>query len=300
MYEVSAGLCKRRPSTLDYMAAVRHMHLYQQGSRLSKEHALMSTEFVTTSDGVRIAYDAMGEGPALMLLHGAGKTRNDWHKVGYVGRLVEDYKVITVDIRGSGESDCLTQTDDYAIEKICRDLEEVADACGVGQVGVWGYSFGGNIARYLGAWSNRVKAIAVIGVPFGEAVHEEFDRYIDEFVEKYGPLTEAYNKGGLNEKRRKTAIKGRIPVWVACFQAMRGWPSIGASDIECAKLLLTGTKNRSVMRWLEKNGESLDRAGVRVEIVEGLTHQQEFSQIDRVYPAVRSFFGDVWTAKQFF
>jgi pimeloyl-ACP methyl ester carboxylesterase len=250
----------------------------------------MSTQFITTSDGVRIAFDVIGQGPALMLLHGAGKTRKDWHRVGYVGRLKEDFRVINVDIRGSGESDCLTQIDDYAIEKICNDLEEVADACGVQQIGVWGYSFGGNIARYLGAWSNRVKAIAVIGVPFGRAVHEDFNRYIDEFIEKYGPLAKAYSEGALSEKKRKSAIKGRIPVWVACFQAMRGWPSIEAGDVDCATLLLAGTKNRSTLEWLKENDEALERAGVQVEIVEGLTHQQEFNQIDRVYPAVRSFF----------
>jgi hypothetical protein len=43
------------------------------------------------------------------------------------------------------------------------------------------------------------------------------------------------------------------------------------------------------MEWLKANDESLGRAGVQVEIVEGLTHQQEFSQVDRVCPVVRSF-----------
>jgi hypothetical protein len=130
----------------------------------------------------------------------------------------------------------------------------------------------------------------VIGVPFGAAVHKDFDRLIDEFIAKYGPLAEAYNEGTLSEKKRKSAIKGRIPGTVACFQAMRGWPSIEAEDLDCAALLLAGTRNKGVMGWLEAERESLDRAGVQVEIVEGLTHQQEFSQIDRVFPAVRSFF----------
>jgi pimeloyl-ACP methyl ester carboxylesterase len=253
----------------------------------------MSTQFVTTSDGVRIAYDVIGQGPALMLLHGAGKTRKDWHKVGYVRRLRKGFRVISVDIRGSGESDCLTRIDDYAIEKIGKDLIEVADACGEQEIMVWGYSFGGNIARYLGAWSKRVKAIAVIGVPFGCAVAEAFDQSIDEFIEKYGTLTQAYGDGTLSEKKRKSAIKGRIPVWVACFQAMRGWSSIEAGDVKCPTLLLAGTKNRSVMEWLKENGESLRETNVQVEIVEGLLHQQEFSQIDRVYPTVRSFFESV-------
>ena len=88
------------------------------------------TQFVTTSDGVRIAYDVSGQGPALMLLHGAGKTRKDWHKFGYVDLLKEDFRIINVDIRGTGESDFLIRVDDYAIEMICKDLDEVMDACG--------------------------------------------------------------------------------------------------------------------------------------------------------------------------
>jgi pimeloyl-ACP methyl ester carboxylesterase len=55
----------------------------------------MATKFATAEDGTRIAYDVTGQGPALMLLHGAGKTRRDWHKVGYVDRLKDDFTVIT-------------------------------------------------------------------------------------------------------------------------------------------------------------------------------------------------------------
>lgn len=250
----------------------------------------MSTQFVTTSDGVRIAYDVTGHGPALMLLHGAGKTRKDWHKVGYVNRLKEDFRVITVDIRGSGDSDFLTHIDDFSIDKICKDLETVADACDSQQMGVWGYSLGGNIARYLGAWSQCVKAITVVGTPFGRAVDEMFDRYIDQFIKKYGPLAKGYQDETMSEEKRKTAIKGRIPVWVACFQAMRSWPDIEVNDVMCPVLLLAGTKNKSVMEWLggEKNSR-FDRAGFQVELVEGLTHQQEFSQIDQVYNCIHNF-----------
>ena len=46
-----------------------------------------------------------------------------------------------------------------------------------------------------------------------------------------------------------------------------------------------------MLEWLKGNSESLERGGVQIEIVEGLTHQQEFSQIDIVHPLVVSFFG---------
>jgi pimeloyl-ACP methyl ester carboxylesterase len=249
----------------------------------------MSTVFVTARDGARIAYDVVGEGPALMLLHGAGKSRVDWRKLGYIDRLVDGYTVINVDIRGSGDSDPLTQIEDYTIEKICNDLEVVAEACNVGDLRVWGHSFGGSIARYLGANSGRVKAIAVIGAPFGPAVDADFDRYIDEFIDKYGALARAYSNGEMDAKKRKSAIKGRIPVWVACFQAMRAWPAVAPGDLNCPALLLAGTKNKSVMNWLRENQYAVAAADLQVEIIDGLTHPQEFSKIDLVYPVVRAF-----------
>ena len=246
--------------------------------------------FSTSRDGTRIAYDVTGQGPALMLLHGAGKTRRDWHKAGYVDRLKDDFTVITIDIRGTGESDILTDTADYTIEKICDDLTTVADVCDAQRFLVWGYSFGGNVARYLGAWTNRALALAVIGVPLGPAVNDDFDRFITGFVQKWQPLANAYKAGDVTDQERRSAIKGRIPVWVACFQAMRAWPRIEPGDLRCPTLLVLGTQNTGVFRWTQSNREILDRAGVQVEVVEGLNHSQEFGKIERVFPVVRHFF----------
>jgi pimeloyl-ACP methyl ester carboxylesterase len=251
----------------------------------------MAAKFATSKDGTRIAYDMTGQGPALVLLHGAGKTRRDWHKAGYVGQLKDDFTVITIDVRGTGESDMLTDIADYAIEKICEDVTTVAEACGAQRFLVWGYSFGGNIGRYLGAWTNRVIALAMIGVPFGPAVDKDFDHFITEFVTKWQPLAEAYKAGGMAEQDRKSAIKGSLPAWVACFQAMRAWPKIEPEDMRCPTLLLAGTKNTGTLKWAQSHREALEAAAVQVEIVTGLNHSQEFSKIGQVFPAVRQFLG---------
>ena len=248
----------------------------------------MATLFSTSVDGTRIAYDVAGHGPALMLLHGAGKTRRDWHKAGYVERLKDDFTVITVDIRGAGDSDCMYDIADYGIEKICEDLYAVADAYGVEKFAVWGFSFGGSIARYLGAWSDRVTAIAVIGVPFGPAVHEEFDRFIDQFLRKWESVILAAREGDAPQSKGK--IKGQIPALAACFQAMRDWPGVEPSEVACPALLLTGTKNRPTLDWVEANRGALEAAGVQIEVVEGLVHDQEFTKIDCVFPVVSAFF----------
>jgi pimeloyl-ACP methyl ester carboxylesterase len=249
----------------------------------------MKTQFITLKDGTRIAYDIAGGGPSLMMLHGAGKTRRDWHTVGYVERLKRDFTVITVDIRGTGESDKRFNVSDYAIRAICQDITSVADACEVQQFGIWGFSFGGNIARYLGAWSDRVTAIAVIGVPFGPAVDKNFDRYIADLESKWGPSVRAYNEGKLKEKERKGIEKRQLAVWLPCFQAMRDWPDIKPGDIHCPTMLLVGTKNKDTMNWVGVNHEVLSRAGTRVETIQGLTHSQEFSEINQVFPVVSTF-----------
>ncbi len=245
--------------------------------------------FVQSADGARIAYDVAGSGPALILLHGAGKERGDWHKLGYVERLQQYFSVIAVDLRGSGESSFLVNIEDYAIEKIVADLHIVADACHAPQFSVWGYSLGGNIARYLGAWSKRVTAVAMIGVPFGPAVDEAFAQFINEFLAKWGSQAEAYRTGALSAEKHQSAIKGRIPALAACFQAMRKWPDVSPGDMQCPTLLLAGSKNKSAAQWIKANPDSLNAAKIKVEIVTGLNHPQEFSQIERVFSPVYSF-----------
>jgi pimeloyl-ACP methyl ester carboxylesterase len=193
-------------------------------------------------------------------------------------------------LRGAGESDHPQETGAYGIEKLTGDVLSVADACKAEQFAVWGFSLGGNLARYLGAWSARLRAVAVIGVPFGPAVHPALDQYITEFVEKWAPVVEAERGKKASATRGKSKIKGNIPVYMACFQAMRAWPNLEASAVNCPALLLVGTKNKDPFEWVQANLPELEAAGVQVEIIPGLTHPQELSQIDRVYPLVRAFF----------
>jgi len=42
----------------------------------------MNTLFATSPDGMRVAYDRSGTGPAIVLLHGGGSRRQEWHAAG--------------------------------------------------------------------------------------------------------------------------------------------------------------------------------------------------------------------------
>jgi len=102
------------------------------------------TAFATSSDGARIAYDATGSGPVIVLLHGGGQTRRVWHDHGYVAALSDAFTVVAVDMRGSGDSDKPTSASSYAADRFCDDVAGVADAIGAATFALWGYSYGGN------------------------------------------------------------------------------------------------------------------------------------------------------------
>src|SRR5262245_6718869 len=108
-----------------------------------------ATRTIASPDGTRIAYDVTGSGPALILLHGGGQTRKAWHDAGYVSRLAKSFTVITIDIRGNGESDKPVTKSAYNVERLVEDVLAVADAAGAKRFALWGFSYGANVGRYV-------------------------------------------------------------------------------------------------------------------------------------------------------
>lgn len=81
--------------------------------------------FATSPDGARIAFDAEGAGPAIIPLHGGGQTRRGWREAGYVSAVSPEFTVISMDLRGSGESDKPETARDYAVSRLVEDYPEV-------------------------------------------------------------------------------------------------------------------------------------------------------------------------------
>jgi hypothetical protein len=127
-------------------------------------------------------------------------------------------------------------------------------------------------------------------------VDEAFEQYIVSFEKKYAPLAEAQKQAFKEQDperdpiKQRTPIKGQMAGWLACFRAMRSWPAIAPGDICCPATLVVGTKNENAMRWVDAHRGELEQAGVELQIIDGLTHPEEFTEIDRVFPVVSQFF----------
>jgi pimeloyl-ACP methyl ester carboxylesterase len=102
------------------------------------------TEFVTSGDGVRIAYDRLGEGPPIVLVHGFAATRTiTWQNTGWYDWLTRaGFTVIALDARGHGESDKPHEQSAYHDRIMIADILAVMDREGVPSAPIIGYSMG--------------------------------------------------------------------------------------------------------------------------------------------------------------
>ncbi len=114
----------------------------------------------TIINGYHLAFDDVGSGPAVLLIHGFPLNRQMWEP--QVGALVRGgYRVVTVDLRGFGESDVpegACGMADYA-----DDLAGLLDHLGIEQAVVGGMSMGGYVLfSLLERHPRRVKAACFI------------------------------------------------------------------------------------------------------------------------------------------
>ena len=118
--------------------------------------------FVTV-DGAQVHYVRKGEGPTLILIHGASGNVRDW-TFQHVDRLAERFDVIAMDRPGHGYSDRVAGADDPRVH--ARHLAKAARALGVERAVVTGHSFGGTVAL---AWAievpEQVRALCLLAAP---------------------------------------------------------------------------------------------------------------------------------------
>jgi pimeloyl-ACP methyl ester carboxylesterase len=103
------------------------------------------------NQGVRIHYETVGCGPALVLHHGTFGSGAGWADFGYVDTLKEDHQLILLDARGHGESDKPHDPAAYDVAHRTSDVQAVLDDLNIRKADYFGYSLGG----WIGFWLAR-------------------------------------------------------------------------------------------------------------------------------------------------
>jgi len=125
------------------------------------------TEFATAPDGIRLAYEVVGQGEPVVLVHGFGASRvQNWRAPGWYETLAgAGYRVIALDCRGHGDSDKPHDSARYGEDAMTNDIAAVMQAAGHDAAFVMGYSMGGSLTiRLLHNQPKRVRAAVIGGV----------------------------------------------------------------------------------------------------------------------------------------
>ncbi len=111
-----------------------------------------------TVNGVNLAVEVQGEGPAILFIHGYPFDRTIWrHQVASL----KGFRRIAPDLRGMGESDAPDLG--YSMATYADDLSALLDTLGVEEVVLCGLSMGGYIAfEFLRRWRRRVRRLVLM------------------------------------------------------------------------------------------------------------------------------------------
>ena len=114
---------------------------------------------VISGDGTPIAYETVGSGPPLVMVHGSTGSRARWGSI--VQPLAENFTIVLLDRRGRGDSG---DGSDYAIEREFEDVAAVVDALD-GPVNLLGHSFGAICALEAALLTDSLRKLVLYEPP---------------------------------------------------------------------------------------------------------------------------------------
>lgn len=150
------------------------------------------TDFVTSADGTRIAFDRVGRGPAVVVIGGMFCARRATRDL--AEQLAARFTVLNYDRRGRGESG---DTPPYAVQREIEDLAALITEAG-GSAAVYGHSSGAGLALEAAAAGLPITKLVLHEPPYGS----------DDEDEKRSARDLAENvRAALADDRRADAVK---------------------------------------------------------------------------------------------
>jgi pimeloyl-ACP methyl ester carboxylesterase len=174
------------------------------------------TRTTTSADGTTIAYQAYGEGPALVFVGGATQRKEDWTELAEA-MAAAGFRAVTYDRRGRGESG---DTTPYAVEREIEDVAAVIEANG-GSAGLHGQSSGGALANRATAAGLPVRSLSVFETPYrvgdGPKPPADYVEHLQELYDADDPsaMLEYFMTAGVGQPQEQVDQMKQMPFWDA-------------------------------------------------------------------------------------
>jgi len=110
----------------------------------------------TRINNIDITYDDTGSGPAVVLIHGYPFNRSMWAE--QVSALADSYRVVTLDLRGHGESE--SSTGASTMKLMAQDVAALMDELQIDRAVIGGLSMGGYVTlAFYQLFAERVEKL---------------------------------------------------------------------------------------------------------------------------------------------
>lgn len=259
------------------------------------------------NQNVRIHYEVEGQGPPLMLQHGASGSLKDWHDLGYVKELSKDYKLILVDARGYGLSDKPLNAAAYRADVIASDYATILKDLKIEKANYFGYSMGAGIGFKAIARHSLPKFNSFIlggGNPFNPRTEAEkqtaqqsaiaSQKALEDSMEAYISMREKVD-GPTPPERRAHGLANNHWSLLAFNKARQDWP--GADDIlknmTVPCLVYAGEKDAAFAKAKEAAAQMPKATFVAFP---GYNHAECYYHSEAVIPHIKKFLAEVTRA----
>ena len=124
------------------------------------------------SDGVKIHYAELGEGPLLVLVHGFPDFWYSWRF--QMSALAEHFHVVAIDQRGYNKSDKPEGQENYDVSILATDVANVIKHHGAEKATVVGHDWGGMVAWFTAMqFPDLLEGIVVLNLPHPKCLLRE-------------------------------------------------------------------------------------------------------------------------------
>lgn len=252
--------------------------------------------------GIELVYDNVGSGPAVLLLHGYPFNRSMWRE--QADALKANYRVITPDLRGLGESSATQEP--ATMDKMAEDVAALLDELQVERAVLGGLSMGGYVAfAFYSRFQTRVRALILADTrPQADTDEAKRDRLsqaqkilkegmesiADDFMKKVLTPATLYQRPEITERVRAMIVTTKPQGAASALRGMaaRRDQTDLLPEIAAPTLIIVGNEDRLTP---PRDAELMHKEvrGSRLEIIEGASHLSNLEQPEKFNRAVKDF-----------
>ncbi|NGP89540.1 alpha/beta fold hydrolase [Fodinibius halophilus] len=138
-----------------------------------------TVKYQQLSSDLRVAYSDIGEGPAVIMIHGLGSYIPAWKK--NIEVLKESHRIIAVDLLGFGKSS--KSADHYSIPFFAETVAELQDSLGIAKATWMGHSMGAQITlRAALEYPEKISSLVLLAPAGFERFTQQEGQILSSFV----------------------------------------------------------------------------------------------------------------------